>query len=96
MTLTRIKLGHVVTLMKYLARIVSSIFLPETLISNKINFPTSNSLNLAELVVNENIWSVSKNIYQKSFFCLIFLSYKEFITKELDNFTKILISMVFY
>ena len=39
--------------MKYLARVVFLIFLPKTLNWNKITFPASNWLNLAELVVNE-------------------------------------------
>ena len=51
MTLNRVKLGGAVTFMKYLASAVSLIFLAKTLMWNKITFPTSNSLNLAELVV---------------------------------------------
>ena len=39
------------------------IFLAKTLIWNKIMFPTSNLLNLAELVLNETMKSISKNIY---------------------------------
>ena len=53
MTLNRVKLGHAVTFMKYLASVVSLIFLVKTLIWNKINFPTSNLLNLSDLVKNE-------------------------------------------
>ena len=60
MTLNREKLGRAVTFMKYLASIVSLIFLPETLIWNKTIFPASNSLNLAELVVDELMRSISK------------------------------------
>ena len=52
MTLNRTKLVPTVTFMKYLASAVSLIFLEETLIWNKITFSASNSLNLAELVVN--------------------------------------------
>ena len=52
MTLNRVKLGRAVTFMKYLASAVSLIFLPKTLIGNKIKFPASNSLNFAELVEN--------------------------------------------
>ena len=52
MTLNRVKLGHAITFMKYLVSVVSSIFLAETLIWNKITFPASNLLNLAELVEN--------------------------------------------
>ena len=39
MTLNRVKLGRVVTFIKYLASVVSLIFLPKTLIWNKITFP---------------------------------------------------------
>ena len=50
--------------MKYLASALSLIFLPKTLIRNKMTFPASNSLNFTELVVklwgwgesNENLW----------------------------------------
>ena len=52
-TLNRVKLGRAVTFMKYLASVVSLIYLAKILIWNKITFPSSNSLNLAELVVNE-------------------------------------------
>ena len=63
MALNHVKLGRVVTFMKYLASEVSVIFLPETLIWNKSTFPASNSLNLAELVVNELTRNISKKIY---------------------------------
>ena len=53
MTLNSVKLRRAVTFMKYLASQVSLIFLAKTLISNKIAFQASNSLNLAELVVNK-------------------------------------------
>ena len=99
MTLNRIKLGRAVTFMKYLASIVSLIFLVKTLIWNKITFLASNSLNLAELVVNESTKSIYKKNYQYSFSYLIYhylmKRFQELITKELDNFTKILISIVF-
>ena len=49
MALNHVKLGRAVTFMKYLANVVSLIFLVKTLIWNKITFPESNSLNLAEL-----------------------------------------------
>ena len=61
MTVNRLKLGRTVTFMKYLASVVSLIFLAKTLIWNKINFPTLNLMNLAELVGNEPM----KSIYQK-------------------------------
>ena len=63
MALNRVKLGRVVTFMKYLPSEASLIFLPETLIWNKSTFPASNSLNLAELVVNELTRNISKKIY---------------------------------
>ena len=63
MALNRVKLGHVVTFMKYLASEASLIFLPETLIWNKSTFPASNSLDLVELVVNELTRNISKKIY---------------------------------
>ena len=53
MTLTRVKVGRPVTLMKYLATVVSLIFLPETFIWNKMTFSVLNSLNFAKLVGNE-------------------------------------------
>ena len=49
-----------VTCMKYLISVVSLIFLPKFLIWNKIAFWLSNSLNLAELVVNELTKNISK------------------------------------
>ena len=48
MTLNRIKLGRAVTFMTYLASVVSLLFLPKTLVWNKITFLASNLLNLAE------------------------------------------------
>ena len=72
MTLSRLKLGRTVTFMKYLAIVVSLIFLGKTLIWNKINFPTLNLMNLAELVENEPMKSIYRKIYQNPFFCLIY------------------------
>ena len=69
MTPNRLKLGRAVTFMKYLASVVSLIFLAKTLIWNKINFPTLNLMNLAELVENEPM----KSIYQKKLSKLLFL-----------------------
>ena len=74
MILNRLKLGRTVTFMKYLASVVSLIFLAKTLIWNKINFPTLNLMNLAELVENEPMKSIYQKIYQNSFFCLIYHS----------------------
>ena len=68
MTLSRVKLGRAVTFRQYLASVVTLIFLPKTLIYNKIMFPASNSLNFAELVENEFMKSISKKFYQYFFF----------------------------
>ena len=43
MTFNRVKLGRAVTFIKYLASVVSLIFLAKTLIWNKITFSASNS-----------------------------------------------------
>ena len=72
MTLNRVKLGRAVALMKYLSSVVSLIFLPKTLIWNKITFPASNSLNYAKLVENELMKSIYLEIYQYSFFYPIY------------------------
>ena len=72
MTLNRVKLGRAVTFMKYLVSVVSSVFLPKTLICNKIKFRLSKSLNLAQLVVNELTKKIFKKIYQYSFFYTIY------------------------
>ena len=71
MTLNRVKLGRAVTFMKYLASVVSLIFLVKTLIWNKFTYPASNSLNLAELVENAPMKNIFQKIYQNSFFGLI-------------------------
>ena len=60
MTLNRVELGCAVTFMKYVASVVSLIFLLKILIRNKITFPASISLNFAELVENEFMKSISK------------------------------------
>ena len=52
MTLSHVKLGWVVSL----------IYLPKTLIWNKIMLPASNSINFLELVENELMKSISKKI----------------------------------
>ena len=72
MTLNRVKLGRAVTFMKYLASVVSLLFLVKTLTWNKIALPASNSLNLAELVVNEAMKSIYKKFYKYSFFYSIY------------------------
>ena len=61
MSLNRVKLGRAVTFIKNLASVVSLIFLALNLIWNKITFPASNMLNLAQLVVNKPM----NNIYKK-------------------------------
>ena len=60
MILNCVKLRLAVTFMKYFARVVSLIFLPETLIWNETTFLVSYSVNLAELVVNGLMKSISK------------------------------------
>ena len=62
MTVNCVEIGHEVTFMKYLASVVSLIFLPKTLIWKKIMFQLSNSLNLVELVENE----LTKSIFKKT------------------------------
>ena len=59
MTLNCVKLGRAVTFMKYLASVVSLIFLVKSLIWNKITFTASNLLNFAELVENELMKNVA-------------------------------------
>ena len=56
----RVHLGCAVTFMKYLAGVVSSIFLSKTLIWNKITFRLLNLLNLREPMVNHLTKSISK------------------------------------
>ena len=65
-----VKVGREVTFMKYLASVVTLIFLLKTLIWNKITFPVSDLLNFAELVKNE----LMKSIYIKKFLFLSNLS----------------------
>ena len=60
MTLDCIKLRHAVTFMKYLANVVSLIFLPKTWI--KATFLASNLLNFSELLEYELMKSVFKKI----------------------------------
>ena len=72
MILNRLKLGRTVTFMKYLASVVSLIFLAKNLIWNKINSSILNLMNLAEVVENEPMKSINQKIYQNFFFCLIY------------------------
>ena len=60
MTPNRVKLGCAVTFMKYLASVVSLIFLSKILIWNKVTLPASNSLKFTELVENDLMKSTSK------------------------------------
>ena len=60
MPLNRLNLGRKVTLMKYLASVVSLIFLSKTW--NKITFGLSISLNFAVVVVNELTKIISKKL----------------------------------
>ena len=68
MNVNRLKLERPVTFMKYLPSVVSLIFRAKTLIWNKINFPTLNLMNLAELAENEPMKSIYQKIYQNSSF----------------------------
>ena len=89
MTLKRVKLGRAATFIKYLASVVSLIFLPKTLIWNKITFPASNLLNLAKFVKNELMKSISKKHLPIFFFLfdlsLLNVNTLELITKEPNN-----------
>ena len=58
MTPNRAKIRRAVTFKNYPANVVSLIFLMKTLIRDKIMFPASNSVNLAELVINEPMKSI--------------------------------------
>ena len=62
MTFSRVKLQHAVAFVKYLASVVSLMFLTKTLTWNKITFLASNTMNLAELVANEPMESICKKI----------------------------------
>ena len=72
MILNCVNLERAVTFLKYLASVVSLIFLAKTLIWNEITFPTSNLLNFAELVEGESLKSIYENIYQYSYFYSIY------------------------
>ena len=72
MTINPVKLGRAVTFMKNLVSVVSLIFLMKTLSWNKITFPASNLLNIAELVLNEPMKSIFNKTYKYSFFYLTY------------------------
>ena len=63
MALNLVKLGRAVTFIKYLYVIVPLIFLSKTFVWNKITLRLSNSLNLAELMVNKLTKSVSTKVF---------------------------------
>ena len=67
MILNYAKLGHVFTLLKDLASVVTLSFLLKTLIWNKMAFLASNSTKPAGLEVNLLKKTICKNIYQSSF-----------------------------
>ena len=69
MSLNRGKLRCAVTFIKYLASVVTLIFLALTLIWNKITFPTQKTLHLAQLVVNKAMNSMYK---KKAIFLFLF------------------------
>ena len=62
------KLGRAVTFMKYVTSVVTLIFLKKNVIWNEITFSASNSLNHAELMVNELMNSISKRFTDVLFF----------------------------
>ena len=74
MTLNRVKLRRAVTFMKYLASVVSLIFLQKILVWNKITFRLSDSLNPTELVVNELTKSISKKRFTNMPFSIQFIT----------------------
>ena len=62
MALNHLNQGRAVRFMKFLASVVSLIFLPKTLFwIKKIAFLAAKLLNLAKLVANELMTSISKN-----------------------------------
>ena len=66
MALNCVKLGRTVTFMKYFASVVTLIFLPKTLIWNKITFPALSSLNFER-------WKVSlRRVTTKKFTNILF------------------------
>ena len=96
MTLNSVKLGRTVTFMKYLANVFSFIFLPKTLIWNTITSRLSNSLNLAELVVNElkkvspkKITNISFSIRFITAYCKDFRSLKLKKEPTFQNFPSV-------
>ena len=72
MSLNHVKRGCAVTFMKYLASVVSLIFLPQTLIWNKRTFRL---LNLLNQVINELIKSISKKITNLPFSIRFIVAY---------------------
>ena len=92
MTLNRVKGGRAVTFIRYLTSMVSLIFLPKTLIWNRITLWPWNLLNLVELVKNELSNSISKTFFQSSFFFLIYhwgeLKWKVLKASKSRNFSQ--------
>ena len=76
MSLNRVKLGRTATFNKYLANVVSLIFLTKYLIWNKITFLASNTLNLAELMANEPTKVIYKTFINIPFLFDILLNVK--------------------
>ena len=67
--------------MKYLADVVSLIFLPKTLIWNKITFRISNSMKFGELMVNE----FAESVYKKELLVFLFPSDLSACCKDFKN-----------
>ena len=72
MALNHVKLGRAVTFMKYLSSVVSLIHLLKTLTWNKTMFSASNSLNLAVLIENPLMKSISKKFTNNPFSIQVF------------------------
>ena len=81
-----------VTFMKYLASVVSLMFLSKTWIWHKIALLAWNSLHFAELVKNE----LMKSMFKKNLQIFFSIQFIAAYCKNLNNFTKILTSIVFY
>ena len=72
MILDHVKLDRAVVFTKYIASVVSLVFLQKTLIWNKIVLPVSNSMKVIELLENKLEITCSEGIQQYCF-CMRFL-----------------------
>ena len=86
MNFNPVQLGRAVTFMKYLASVIFLIFLRKSLVLKKITFWLSNSLSLAEQVVNELMKSISKKFTNIPFSIRFITAYsKDFKSLKLKN-----------